>query len=418
MTSLLDLNDNLLIKIFQDCSPQHLSTLATTCSKLKRITRTIFKDYQKTNSINIKISTSLSNPSDVANIKRDLNTLRNFGDLITELVVDFHVDENYASKVNTAIINLLGKYCYGGPLEQLNLNFCNHLDHNAIVDGAMLLRRIKFLHLRECDRTTGPLLANAEHVERLEIIGSDCADYLSHHLPNLKSFSWHYQKSQQDEDHNCTLESDHIALVDFLRRHDDLEEMSLLSFDSTPHIESINLKKLNIRCREISPMKLPNLQSLTIRAMYVAEQDLITFLTNCGSADSLLELHLFLGDLKIDEEIVRCLTGFKQLEVLHFGAESTFDGLHLPYLYQLSKLRELQFWCVTFFTDDLLAEIVSKMEQLESIEILLPTEIENDLTSSTHQHISDICRMRNKTLRLNMGVYGAKKLVAITIGKE
>lgn len=88
----MELNDKLLVKILNDFTIVQLSTVASTCTRLRTIARSVFKLRHNSDCVNIQMklwTKRRTGKTWQTHYRQTAAILRNFGDLIADLNVNF-----------------------------------------------------------------------------------------------------------------------------------------------------------------------------------------------------------------------------------------------------------------------------------------------------------------------------------------
>lgn len=388
------LNDDCLIEVFKYLPPMDLSTMGSTCTRFKELSRRTYNLYSKTECLCIE--TTFFN----CDLGRILGLLRNFGDMVSHLKINF-----YNKKFRRVIIDYVVQYC-AGTLASFSLKCCVCLDRKVIVDAILQLSNLKELQLEECDDKCNVdykyqrELVQVPPSQKMELSEDD--DSLRMNLPNLTSLSIGFSMSNN-------LEFDRSILSDFVKRHPTLKEMSInsLSFLHPSVVgELADLHTLSIyNCdADIMPLaKLQNLHTLKINYFRRPTRDLLQYF---ACMEHLQELHLyawvFLDDQDSFYSGLRSLRNLKVL-VLH-GCHGI--NFYMRFLHSLRHLRELKVSIrdLDEITQESVVELVSNLMELRNFslyyipQLFIYREATIGFTRSTYQRISEVCERREHKL--------------------
>lgn len=385
--TLLDVNNNCLLEIFKKLSVSELADVASTCTRLKTVARDAFSRYHKSNRLKIDVQ-------EIEYRRHQAAILRNFGDMITRMLVNFWVKDEEG---NTFLFNLLAKYCTG-DVERLVLMNCKTLQPDKIVDETTLFRKVKELKLYRSPAINASFLSEAKQLTSFELPGLHARDrhpnklhFLSNDYPKLQSLSLEVAHSPMDQNQS---ESD---IGHFIRRHPNLVELEL--HGGKYHFSLIgerhSLRRLSVQFCKCDYMPIAQLENLTTLKLSKG-QSLIKMLQTSLSSHSLEELNACFAPIGFLAAISR----FSNMNRLAFSAESVLADHHLSDIRRLQKLRVLSIEVFRIaITSDGLIDLVRHLPDLEQLclSVYLPGH-SIELKESTYLQLCKIYRDRNKKL--------------------
>lgn len=370
LPSLLDLNDDCLYEILTMLPVMTLSSIASTCTRLKDIARKVFNIIHKNTFLEFELhADSMQKNYEVSNF---LHVLRTFGDMIIKLNVTFGRSPQF-DEANTIIAKWMCTYCTD-KIEYLKLGRCRGPACNELVNGAVLFRNVRELDLLYCDSTVGQYLHVAKQLESIVIYGPKCVEHFSHTFPKLQSFRWNYSVFS-----NEIFRADSSAFEQFLRRHSNITAISMSSLkpcnvDQISQMNHLTTLDFSVVEREdtIWPLgRLRSLKSLTVTLYGDAERQLVRFLNHSESLNTIKKIKLIYYRLSISHEMMEAICRYKNLNTLELNEVNQMEDNHLIHLYNLRELRSLtvtQSWLIS--TDGMVG-VIRNLPKLQLLNLRL-----------------------------------------------
>lgn len=375
---LVDIPDDCLLKIFKYFTVADLNNIAQTCSRCKTIARDAFSLWYKSKCLEIVLEDVTEDK--VKHHQQIAAILRNFGDLLTNVKVRFLTCTS-AKPYNTFIFNSMVKYCTG-PMDRLEIDYCNGLHVTNIINGTALFRNVKELILTKCKSSAvqSHFLADAKQMTRFSVHcfhAIDINSFLVNNYRKLQSLSLTLSSLSHHYWLRDSIAID-IDIADFMMRHSTLTELELCQ-GGKYDLSSINehcpmLSKLTIEnCEviEISPIaELANLTVLKLSIDYFDVKILIEVFRALKSAHSLEDLAL--GEyLDYQMELVTALGRFPNLNQLSIRFNQDLDDDLLLQFQRWTKLRALSIGgkSIESITGNGLVKLVRHLPGLERLSV-------------------------------------------------
>lgn len=146
-TNLLDLNDDCLIEILRLLPVDDLNSVASACTQLNAIARTVFQ-LRPTAERTLEVKRLHKNGRRTVNETKVWQMLKNFGDLLNEIGSDEYGPRRSA-KFNATLIETASKYCNGGRLQTLRIGPVQ-LTSRVISCGAELFEHLHSFYYDGC----------------------------------------------------------------------------------------------------------------------------------------------------------------------------------------------------------------------------------------------------------------------------
>lgn len=404
---LLNINDDCLLEIFKHLTFPELADISSICTRFQTIARKSFSLRLKSDPVCINVAPRDLSYDRYLKRRRQIGAfLRNFGDILTNVKVNFWHTHTYTAKLcNTFVYNMMVKYCIG-TLQRLELRNCEYLQPDKIIDSRALFRHVKELILFKSQAIIGCFLHDAKQLTRLKLQlfhFSDVNQILSNNYPRLQTLTLN-QPQRRDRD-------DEIDIIGFLKRHRYLNELEFVGGcgnDLSRIGKYRRLRKLTIwNCPGCDILPIAQLNKLTTLKLSIGcgGESPRALLMASKSSQSLQELGLSgysSYSRSVSMGLKAALPRFTNLNQLSFNYNDVDDDL-LRVLHRLESLHVLSIGAQFYssITTNGFVDLVQRLPQLEQL-TLHPAPYGNlariELLESTYLQICKIYRNRKQKL--------------------
>ncbi|KAJ6649533.1 hypothetical protein Bhyg_04769 [Pseudolycoriella hygida] len=358
--TVLGLNDDCLLSIFNYLSLMDLATTSEVCERFKLIADDVFSRRYK----------HIEFPKMGAEFSYNHHILKHFGHKITSSSFsqnEFHL--SLSKKQMSCIFEWLGKYCTE-TLEKFSIDSKVKL---ALPPTALTffpkVKHIDFFYPISSEDLKAALVS-CKNLVTLRLDWYDGPFHFANHImPHLKEFETVIRVNRLTEfDKIVTFFKNHTQLTalctEFFnnRQAHYAVDLSFLS-----HLSNLTKLRLILNGSNVSDTAslshLNHLQEFTVDCSYGKETD-VEILEHLGSVESLADLGLGMPDVS---HILRGIERFKNLFKLEIFDDDFNDILSLGEL--RSNCIELEVWCTMLAQPNSLVNVVSNLKKLERIKL-------------------------------------------------
>lgn len=404
---LLDLPNECLISILNYLNIKDLTSVASTCTRLQSVARSVFKLKPEFTCLDMLKLVKSFEPIQMDQLDHFFEI---FGDLLNEISLDFHSKYNYSQldeyqSLATPLFNLITTHCGGGNLRGLRL-YQVELDSNS-AEIRQLFKHLEMIDLEYFGEIPNILAESVECVH-LSLTGTFSDFHISDvFFPKLKSFSC--TPSDGDDTFDAEFEDELIGFIQ--RHHNKLTALKLLEMRPLKKLSVIgqlrNLEVLHLHMKsEVYDEEervlggWENLSKLRELNLYWYDLDVSNFFEKSASAESVEYLEWHFGYIGDDDHDIDGLMRFRNLRTLKFGwFGGKGEDMDDDRINQLSfhELTDLIFECPCRITENGIIRLIKNHRKLQRI-TLKYTDI--SINHDTYEKIVEVCRNQNRKLTM------------------
>lgn len=410
-SSILELDDNVLIEILQNVSLVDLGTVGFTCRRLRAVARTAFNTKHRNDYFNVdEDELSKYQPNGLSSIIRMLHC---FGDLIINirfaLGLESLPDNLVVKDADAYVFKLLVKYCTA-PIIKLEID-AEMRSYQYFSFRSLNLKQLQefhVLHLQEFQYLrTNDCLLKCKQLKVLSICGipSRIKDkFWKCDWPQLRSFKYEgFELSDK-------------LLTDFFSRNQQLIEISLIDntirdisvFGEMPNLETLKISLFDMK--DWPELRFQKLKHLTLSCSCLQNfREIFDFCSRLDVLES-LELRPF-GPEHVREEVVpearsirmQVSSSMDKTDWNVWRSQSVCDA-PLEILSKLKTLQRLKIDRVISMTATQLIYLITELPELDEL-ILWGHENDVCYERPTYLQICDICRKREQKLTIEIAMF-------------